>query len=190
MARAYDSIMNVNSMDVWREISRVILVIMYSMLSKAVSGYHYVKDKYLEYKYATDEVKPTERYFLTAEGRRDVLPPDDGVPEGWVYIEEWRDTKGHKKSVVLYEDDLVPRVWGMSPYEKPPAKCPWVWVGDRETEVDMTRTFDTFLVPGNVIKAELVSKLSTHANLIYIETKTFNQIKFPGDGITIEADDE
>jgi hypothetical protein len=66
-------------------------------------------------------------------------------------------------------------------------------VGDRETEIDLTRTFDKFLVPGNVIKTDLVSKLikiTDHTNLIYIETKTFNQIKFPGDGITIEADDE
>jgi hypothetical protein len=103
------------------------------------------------------------------------------------------DIKGNKKMMVLYEGDLVPIVWGMSPFEKPPAKCPWVWVGDKETEIDLTRTFDKFLVPGNVLKKELVSKLikmTDHTNLIYIETKTFNQVKFPGDGITIEADVE
>jgi len=193
MPNAYDNIMQTNNVDIWAEISRVLLLIMYSLLSKAVTGYHFVKDKYLEYKYSSDEVKPTERYFLTPEGRDNHVEGVDQVPADWVYVEEWMDIKGHKKMMVLYEGDLVPIVWGMSPFEKPHAKCPWVWVGDKETEIDLTRTFDKFLVPGNVLKKELVSKLikmTDHTNLIYIETKTFNQVEFPGDGITIEADVE
>lgn len=193
MPNTYDNIMQTNNVDIWAEISRVLLLIMYSLLSKAVTSYHFVKDKYLEYKYATDEINPTERYFLTPEGRDNNVEGVDQVPDGWVYVEEWMDIKGNKKMMVLYEGDLVPIVWGMSPFEKPPAKCPWVWVGDKETEIDLTRTFDKFLVPGNVLKKELVSKLikmTDHTNLIYIETKTFNQVKFPGDGITIEADVE
>jgi hypothetical protein len=164
---------------------------MYSLFAKAVTGYHFVKDKYLEYKYTTTDICPTERYFLTSEGREQVPENVDTVPSGCVYIEEWMDIRGHKKMIVLYEDELVPIVWGITPHEKPSAKCPWVWVGDRETEIDLTRTFDRFLVPGNILKEELVSKLikiTDHTNLIYIETKTFNQVKFPGDGITIEAD--
>jgi hypothetical protein len=193
MPNTYDNIMQTNNVDIWAEISRVLLLIMYSLLSKAVTGYHFVKDKYLEYKYATDDICPNDRYFLTPEGRDNHLECVDQVPDGWVYVEEWMDIKGNKKMMVLYEGDLVPIVWGMSPFEKPPAKCPWVWVGDKETEIDLTRTFDKFLVPGNVLKKELVSKLikmTDHTNLIYIETKTFNQVKFPGDGITIEADVE
>ncbi len=196
MPTAYENIMNTNNVDLWAEISRVLLLIMYSLLSKAVTGYHFVKDKYLEYKYAVDadaELKPTDRYFLTPDGRDNKVDDVDHVPEGWVYLEEWMDSKGTKKMTVLYEGDLVPIVWGMSPFEMPPAKCPWVWVGDKETEIDLTRTFDKFLVPGNVLKKELVSKLikmTDHTDLIYIETKTFNQVKFPGDGITIEADAE
>jgi len=190
MANVYNDIMAANTLDVWSEISRVLLLIMYSLLSKAVTGYHYVKDKYLEYKYASDEIQPVDRYFLTPEGRDKLMTGRDAVPDRWVYVEEWADIKGHRKNTVLYEGDLVPTIWGMTPFEKPPAKCPWVWVGDRETEVDLTRTFDKFLVPGNVLKPDLVSRLTDQANLIYIETKTFNQIKFPGDGITIEADVE
>ena len=180
-----------SSTDVWSEISRVLLVLMYALLSGAVRGYHLVKDKYLEYKYTTDEIRPTERYFLTAEGRDNNVDGVDSVPQGSVYVEEWMDTRGNKKMIVLYEDDLVPIVWGMTPFEKPPTKCPWVWVGDRETEIDLTRTFDKFLVPGNELKKELVSKLvamTDNTRLIYIETKTFNQVEFPGEGLTIEAD--
>ena len=189
MPSSYSNIMETQSVDtILDEISRLLLVIMYALVSKAVVGYHYVKEKYLEYKYTTSEIKPTDRYFITPDGRENDMSSFDNVPPGWVYIEEWMDTKGHKKNIVLYEGDLVPMVWGMTPFERPPAKCPWVWVGDRDTETDLTRTFDKFLVPGNIIKTELVSKLTDHTNLIYIETKTFNQVKFPGDGLTIEED--
>jgi hypothetical protein len=186
--------MATNNTDVWAEISRVVLLIMYALLAKTVNGYHYVKDKYLEYKYSSDEVKPTRRYFLAEDGdENNVLSNDKIVPEDWVYIEEWVDIKGHKKMVVKYEGEEFQSEWKESPFDLPPAKCPWVWVGDRETEIDLTRTFDRFLVPGNTLKEDLVSKLikiTDRTNLIYIETKTFNQIKFPGDGITIEADVE
>ena len=189
--RSYSKIMDVSA-DVFHEISRVLLIIMYSLLAKAVNGYHLVKDKYLEYKYATNEVEPTSRYFLSHDGEREqVLSHDRVVPSEWVYIEEWINTKGSEKMIVRYECESIPTSWNMTPFDMPPAKCPWVWVGDKETEIDLTRTFGRFLVPGNILKEELVSKLikiTDHTNLIYIETKTFNQIKFPGDGITIEAD--
>ena len=192
MANTYDNIMSSHNTDLWQEISRVLVLIMYALMSKAVTGYHFVKDKYLEYKYTSDDIKPTHRYFLAEDGEEHtVLSGDKTVPEDWVYIEEWNDIKGHKKMVVKYGDEEIPADWNTSPFDLPPAKCPWVWVGDRETEIDLTRTFDRFLVPGNVLKEDLVSrliKITDRTNLIYIETKTFNQIKFPGDGITIEAD--
>lgn len=173
------------------EISRILLLIMYALLSKAVNGYHLVKDKYLEYKYTTDDIKPTERYFLTPSGREeDCNHPK--VPTTWVYIEEWMDTKGRKKMIVLYEGQVIPTSWTHTPFDMPPAKCPWVWVGDKETEIDMTRTFDKFLVPGNEIRMGLVEKLikiTDHTKLIYIETGTLKEVKFPGDGITIESDE-
>ncbi len=190
MANTYGNIMTTNDTDVWAEISRVLLLIMYALLSKTVNGYHYVKDKYLEYKYSSNEVKPTDRYFLTPEGRNNEFNGFTLVPTDWVYIEEWNDIRGYKKMISLYSGEKIPTEWLLSPFDLPPAKCPWVWVGDRDTEIDLTRTFDKFLVPGNVLKPELISRLTDQTNLIYIETKTFNQIKFPGDRITIEADVE
>jgi hypothetical protein len=171
------------------EFSRLVLLVMYAILSRAVSGYHYVKGKYLEYRYSSNEIIPNRRYFLAEDGDdHKVLPRDTIVPEGWVYIEEWVDIKGHTRIIPLYGGDEILHEWSCTPFDMPPPKCPWVWVGDKDTETDLTRTFDKFLVPGNVIKTELVSKFTKHTNLIYIETKTFNQIKFPGEGITIEAD--
>jgi hypothetical protein len=173
------------------EVSRILLLIMYALLSKAVNGYHFVKDKYLEYKYTTDEIHPTERYFLTPTGREEDCNHSK-VPTTWVYIEEWMDTKGHKKMIAMYEGEVVPTDWTHTPFELPPARCPWVWVGDKETEIDMTRTFDKFLVAGNQIRIELVEKLikiTDRTKLIYIESGTLKEIEFPGDGITIETNE-
>lgn len=190
MANTYDNIMSTPNVDLLQEISRVLLLIMYALLAKTVSGYHYVKDKYLEYKYSEGEIRATEVYFLNEDGVREEAT-GVGVPEGRVYIEEWRNYKGQRKNLVLYPGDTVPYSWGKCPFDMPPAKCPWVWVGDKETEIDFTRTFDRFLVPGNVLKKELIDRLikvTDRTKLIYIESGTLKEIEFPGDGITIEAD--
>lgn len=127
---------------------------------------------------------PTSCYFLESSSES----PDafDRVPEGRVYIEEWvrNDTK---RCVVRYAGEEIPKTWTTTPFDTNP-KTPWVWVGDRDTEIDLTRTFTRFLVVGNVITMELVEKLiqvTDRTQLIYIETGTFKELKFPGDGITI-----
>jgi hypothetical protein len=133
--------------------------------------------------------QPHRCYFLGAESESPSTLTH--VPEGKIYIEEWihGDTR---RSVVRYAGEEIPKTWTTSPLEKH-AKTPWVWVGDRETEIDLTRTFNKFLVVGNVIKMELVSSLiqvTQRSNLLYIEAGTFKELKFPGDGITIvEYDD-
>lgn len=188
---SYSNIMSsASTTDVLGEISRILLLVMYALFTGVVNGYHVVKDKYLEYKYTTTGIQPTTRYYLTSEARKD-FTGEHRVPDDCVYLEEWIDTKGNKKMMVLYKDEEIPSAWEVSPFDMSPAVCPWVWVGDRETEIDLTRTFDKFLVPGNRLTIDLVSrliKITEHTSLIYIETKTFNQVKFPGEGITIELD--
>jgi hypothetical protein len=113
------------------------------------------------------------------------------VPERQIYIEEWVQG-GVKKCVVRYAGEPIPREWSGTPFEKH-VRSPWVWVGDRETEIDLTRTFNRYLVVGNRITSELVEKLirvTPNTNLIYIESGTFKELKFPGDGLTIQAYDE
>lgn len=136
-----------------------------------------------------DATHPHRRYFLGEDSNG--LESMTHVPEGKIYIEEWlhNDTK---RSVVRYAGEEIPNTWATTPFAKHP-KTPWVWVGDRETEIDLTRTFNKFLVVGNVIRMELVNKLiqvNQRSNLLYIESGTFKELKFPGDGITIvEYDD-
>ena len=132
-------------------------------------------------------VRPSKQYYLS-DDHTEFDPSDTRVPEDCVYVEEWVDENGHKKCVVRYEGEDIPTSWSEVPTARH-AKCPWIWVGDRETEIDLTKTFNKFLVVGNVINLDLVLKLiqiNERTNLIYIESGTFKEIKFPGDGITIE----
>ena len=132
-------------------------------------------------------VRPSKVYFLSDTEEYD--ESYDRVPEDAVYMEEWV-YQGEKKCVVRYEGDEIPKTWEISPFTQT-AKCPWIWVGDKSTEIDLTKTFSKFLVPGNRITMDLVLKLiqvTDATNLMYIDAKTFNEEKFPGDGIVIEAD--
>jgi hypothetical protein len=131
---------------------------------------------------------PVRRYFLSDEDEFDETYTR--VPEDAVYVEEWvQDNK--KKCVIRYEGEEIPKEWTSSPFDLKP-RCPWIWVGDKETEIDLTRTFNKFLVVGNRIELALVLKLiqiTDRTNLIYIEAGTFEERKFPGEGITIEEDE-
>jgi len=132
-----------------------------------------------------EEVAPTSRYFLGNSSMDvDTVPV---VPQGAVYLEEW--IQGNvKKCVVRYAGEEIPRTWTESPFTKHP-RTPWIWVGDRETEVDLTRTFSKFLVVGNRITSDLVNafiRVNPNTKLIYIESGTFKELEFPGEGLTIE----
>lgn len=134
---------------------------------------------------------PVRRYFLSDDDEYN--ESYTRVPEGAVYIEEWMNKEGQKLCYIRYEGEEL----DAEPYPDPfvpemKARCPWVWVGDKETEIDLTRTFNKFLIPGNVIQLDLVQKLiqiTEHTNLVYIDAKTFEVHKFPGDGILIEEDE-
>jgi hypothetical protein len=128
---------------------------------------------------------PHHRYFLSDEHEFDET--FTRVPEDAVYIEEWV-REGEKRCVVRYEGEDIPTEWTETPWDKQ-AKCPWIWVGDKETEIDLTRTFNKFLVVGNRIELALVLKLiqvTEKTDLMYIEAGTFKECKFPGEGIAIE----
>jgi len=129
---------------------------------------------------------PHRQYFLSTTHQ--FSPSHLRVPEGCVYIEEWVQN-GEKKCVVRYENDVIPAAWVQNPFDQH-ARCPWIWVGDRATEIDLTRTFNKFLVPGNRITIDLVEKLiqiNDRTDLVYIETGTFRELKFPGEGLLIKA---
>ncbi len=136
--------------------------------------------------------KATRRYFLSDYDEYD--ESYTRVPEGAVYIEEWMNEQGTKLCYVRYEGYELDSEEHANPFtvQLKPARSPWIWIGDEETEIDLTRTFNKFLIPGNVIRLDLVEKLihiTETTNLVYIEAGTFETKKFPGDGILIEEDE-
>lgn len=165
--------------------------ILYQVFRFFVNFYHTVHNLYfLYFVFETAPThKPVRRYFLSDDDEFD--ESYTRVPEDAVYIEEWIQDNT-KKCRVLYEGEEIPNAWEGTPFDKK-AKLPWIWVGDKETEIDLTKTFNKFVVPGNCIKLDLVEKLiqiTENSHLIYIEYGTFEEIEFPGEGITIEEDAE
>jgi hypothetical protein len=133
------------------------------------------------------DLTPHRQYFL-GDDTTEFDASYARVPEDTIYIEEWVQN-GVKRCVVRYEGEEIPTSWATTPFAVEP-KRPWIWVGDKETEIDLTRTFDKFLVVGNRITLDLVLRLiqvTDRTNLLYIEVGSFKELKFPGDGITIEA---
>ncbi len=133
---------------------------------------------------------PNKLYFLSDDHVFD--PSYLTVPEDTVYVEEWvRD--GVKKCCLYYEGQLIPETDVYpNPFDRKPV-TPWLWIGDKTTEVDLTQSLQKFVVPGNVIKLDLLLKLiqiKEDTDLMYIEPGTFKECKFPNDGITIKQYEE
>lgn len=138
----------------------------------------------------SETVKHPHRQYFLGDETVEFDPSYTRVPEDTVYIEEWVDN-GVKRCVVRYEGEEIPTTWESTPFDIEPRR-PWIWVGDKETEIDLTRTFDKFLVVGNRITLDLILKLiqvTDRTALLYIEAGSFKELKFPGDGITIETYD-
>lgn len=134
-------------------------------------------------------LSPSNRYFLSDD--HVFSESYSKVPPNTVYVEEW-SRRGETKYVVLYENEHIPNIWIRNPLTQH-ARCPWLWVGDKHTEIELTRTFNKFLVPGNRLRKQLIEKLiqfTRETNLMYIESGTFNELEFPGDGLLIKANGE
>jgi hypothetical protein len=134
-----------------------------------------------------ETVKP-KMYFLASD--EDYDETFTNVPDGEVLIEEWTNEDGRKLCYVTYEGEEI--VTHENPFDIAPAKRPWTWIGDSTTELDLTKTFEKYLIPGNRIELDLVLKLihiTKDTNLQYLKPDmTFE--KFPGDGILIESNEE
>lgn len=143
-----------------------------------------VKRAYDNYLYPElDTIRPHHQYYMTTT-KLEFQTTDEVVPDQCIYIEEWV-RNGRKLCVIKYAGEIIPTAWQQSPFEKN-AKCPWIWVGDRETETDLTRAFNKFLIVGNVITDELIGHLTSAKDMFYIESGTFKELKFPEEGLVIE----
>jgi hypothetical protein len=142
------------------------------------------KTLYNDYVYPElDTIRPHRQYYMTTT-KLEFQPSHEVVPDDCVYLEEWV-RNGRKLCVVKYSGETIPDLWKESPFDRN-ARCPWIWVGDRKTETDLTRAFNKFLVVGNMIANELIERLTSDTDIFYIESGTFNELKFPEEGLVIE----
>ena len=131
-------------------------------------------------------LRPHRRYLLSGEG--DVFEESmTRVSEYAIYVEEWFDTHGNKRCRILYDGEEIPKTWTSSPFDKDP-KRPWVWIGNSASEVDLTRTFDKYIVVGNKITPEFLNHILPGRKFSYMDPVTFSQHEFPEKGIVIEED--
>lgn len=138
--------------------------------------------------FLTDTEQPSRKYFLSDDDEYDESYAR--VPEGAVYIEEWINNDGDKLCYVQYEGEEI--VQHKNPFHHKKAKCPWLAITDEETDIELTRTFNRFLIPGNKILLDIVEKLihiTDNTRLMYIDSATLEVKKFPGNGILIEEDE-
>jgi hypothetical protein len=108
------------------------------------------------------------------------------VPEDSIYVEEWNRGEERRRRI-LYEGDEI------TPYEGNPFKSyknPWVWIGDVTTGVDLTDAVERYLMPGNTIALDLLFRFircTSDTELMFIDPRTMEPVKFPAEGVRIEA---
>jgi hypothetical protein len=129
------------------------------------------------------------RYLLSDEYDSDDFEYSR-VPENSILIEEWVKD-GVKKCNLFYEgEEWVGDCY--SPFEQIP-RVPWIWIGDKTTEVDLTAAMQKYLVVGNTIRLDLILhmiQVRDNTNIVYVDARTLEEVKFPVDGVKIVQDGE
>lgn len=124
-------------------------------------------------------------YILSDEYDQDEVDEMTRVPEDGVFIEEW-ERNGVKKCNLFYDtDEIVRGIY--DPFDHEPY-VPWIWIGDKTSEVDLTAAMEKYMVVGNVIALDLILHLIQVHNdteIVYIDARTFEEVKFPNKGVSI-----
>jgi hypothetical protein len=167
--------------------SDVLFVILQFLVTMFRAAHYYTRVVILML-FPVDTNTYSRAYFLADE--REYDPSITVVPENAVYIEEWANKDGDKLCYVHYAGEEIGK--NLNPFLLPRVKSPWLWIGDRDTDIDLTRAFNKFLAPGNCIRLALVVKLihvRETSDLAYIDANTYELEKFPGNGIYVKIND-
>jgi len=117
----------------------------------------------------------------------DDLAEMDRVPEDTIYIEEWVKP-GRKRCVLFYEGEEITRET-FDPFVDEP-HVPWIWIGDKKTEVDLTHAMQKYMAVGNTIRLDLIlHMIQVHydTEIMYVDARTLEEVKFPASGVRIVA---
>jgi len=142
--------------------------------------------KFINWVFGPDLKKNKISYYILAdEYDDDDIEDMERVPEDSIVIEEW-EYEGEKRCNLFYEAELITRRV-RDPFEKEPY-VPWLWIGDKKTEVDLTAAMDKYMVVGNVIGLDLIlHMIQVHhdTQIVYIDARTLEEVKFPNKGVSI-----
>lgn len=126
-------------------------------------------------------------YILSDDYAQDEIVDLKRVPEDSILIEEW-EKDGVKRCNLFYEGDEIVRN-RFNPFAAEPY-VPWIWIGDKNTEVDLTAAMQKYMAVGNVIAVDLILHLiQVHhdTEIVYIDARTLEEVKFPAKGVSIKA---
>ena len=126
-------------------------------------------------------------YILSDEYDHDEVESLEKVPEDSVVIEEWEKNRVKKCNLFYEGEDIVKGVF--DPFLDEP-EVPWIWIGDKKTEVDLTSAMQKYMVVGNTIHLDLLLQLiqvNKDTELVYVDARTLDEVKFPASGVRILA---
>lgn len=133
------------------------------------------------------EPKNISYYLLSDEYDSDEADDMERVPEDSIFIEEWVKN-GIKRCILFYEGEEITR-GGPDPFDLEP-EIPWIWIGDKKTEVDLTSAMQKYMVAGNTIRLDLILhmiQVRHDTDIVYIDSRTLEEVKFPAEGVEILA---
>lgn len=108
------------------------------------------------------------------------------VPEYTVHVEQWYRNDGELRRYVTYATNPIEFYQG-DPFGR--VKTPWLWIGDpNDDDVDVTSEMNKYIVPGNLILPELVTRATGLEEVYYMDPRSLEILKFPEQGIVLEHD--
>ena len=142
---------------------------------------------FVSWLFASPKQNNVSYYILSDEYDQDEVDDMKRVPEDAILIEEW-EKEGVKKCNLFYEGEEIVRN-RFNPFAVQPS-IPWIWIGDKKTEVDLTAAMQKYMVAGNVIALDLIlHMIQVHhdTEIVYIDARTLEEVKFPAKGVSIHA---
>jgi hypothetical protein len=143
--------------------------------------------KFIDWVFPAAKNNNVSYYILSDDYDQDEIDDLKRVPEDAILIEEW-EKEGVKKCNLFYEGEEIVRN-RFNPFAAEPY-VPWIWIGDKKTEVDLTTAMQKYMVAGNVIALDLILHLiQVHhdTEIVYIDSRTLEEVKFPAKGVSIHA---
>lgn len=132
---------------------------------------------------------PEIRYdrFFWGENDQFINTSFSEVPEYTIHMEQWIRNDGVMRRYVTYSMNPV-RFYEDDPFA--PTKTAWLWIGNpHNNDLDVSAELEYYKVPGNIVRPELIEKVTGLQDAYYMCPRSLTILKFPEQGIVLERDD-